>query len=67
VTTWAPAGNVVTPLYYLYQILPPAAKVFTMRDFLKNSTDPCEAIESWNESLAQFLDEQEANKSDDII
>jgi hypothetical protein len=25
--------------------LAPAAEVFTMRDFLKNSTDPCEAIE----------------------
>jgi len=33
-----------------------------MRDFLKNSTDPCEAIESWNGSLAQFLDEQEAKQ-----
>ncbi len=63
-TTWAPAGKVVTLLYYwsIWQILAPVAKVFIMRDFLKNSTDPWEAIESWNWSLAQFLDEQEAKQ-----
>ncbi len=63
-TTWATADKVGTPLYYwsIWRILAPAAKVFTMRYFLQNSTDPCEAIESWNRSLAQFLDEQEAKQ-----
>ncbi len=62
--TWEHTGKVVTTFYYwsIWRILAPAAKVFTMRDFLKNSTGPCEAIESWKRSLAQFLDEQEAKQ-----
>jgi len=33
-----------------------------MRDLKKKSTDPCEAIEPKNGSLAQFVDEQDAKE-----
>ncbi len=40
----------------------PGDKVVFQRGFLKNSTDPYEAIESSNGSLAQFFVEQEASQ-----
>ncbi len=64
VTTWAPASKVVTPLYYwsIWRILAPTAEVLPRDIFFLNSTDPCEEIESWNGSIAQFLDEQNAKQ-----
>ncbi len=65
-TTWAHAGKIVTPLYYIYRciwrILAPAAKAFTHLGSKKYSTNPYGAIESWNGSLAQIFYKQEAKQ-----
>jgi hypothetical protein len=49
----------ITDVYENFNVL---AKVVNLERFEKNSTHPFEAVESWNGSLAQFLDEQVKQK-----